>query len=62
MSEYANPGSLVSTDWLVAHVNDPDLRVLDVDEDTEAYRLGHIPGSLGSTGGSTCRPRSTVTS
>ena len=47
MSEYANPGSLVSTDWLADHLQDPDLRVLDVDEDTDAYHRGHIPGSLG---------------
>ena len=47
MSEYANPGSLVSTDWLADHLHDPDLRILDVDEDTDAYHRGHIPGPLG---------------
>ena len=47
MSEYANPGALVSTEWLAAHLHDPDLRVLDVDEDTDAYARGHIPGSIG---------------
>ena len=47
MSEYANPGALVSSDWLAAHLDDPDLRILDVDEDTEAYHRGHIPGALG---------------
>ncbi len=47
MSDYANPSALVSTEWLAEHLGDPDLRVLDVDEDTEAYAKGHIPGSLG---------------
>jgi thiosulfate/3-mercaptopyruvate sulfurtransferase len=47
LSEYANPDALVSSDWLASHLHDPDLRILDVDEDTEAYHLGHIPGALG---------------
>ncbi len=47
MSEYANPQALVTPDWLAQHLNDPELRILDVDEDTEAYGRGHIPGALG---------------
>ncbi|MGC2191641.1 MAG: sulfurtransferase [Candidatus Dormiibacterota bacterium] len=47
MSEYANPNSLVTTEWLAEHLQDPDIRILDVDEDTEAYGRGHIPGSVG---------------
>lgn len=47
MSEYANPNVLVTTDWLADHLDDRDVRILDVDEDTDAYATGHIPGSLG---------------
>jgi thiosulfate/3-mercaptopyruvate sulfurtransferase len=47
MAEYANPDALVETDWLEANVNDPGIRVIEVDEDTEAYEKGHIEGSVG---------------
>lgn len=47
MSEYAHPEALVTTEWLAQHLQDPDLRILDVDEDTEAYGKGHIPGAIG---------------
>jgi len=47
VSEYAHPEALVTTEWLAQHLQDPDLRILDVDEDTEAYGKGHIPGAIG---------------
>jgi len=47
VSEYAHPEVLVTTEWLAQHLQDPDLRILDVDEDTEAYGKGHIPGAIG---------------
>src|SRR6266540_4010954 len=47
MSEYANPDALVDTDWLEQNLNDPGIRVIEVDEDTAAYEKGHIPGSVG---------------
>jgi thiosulfate/3-mercaptopyruvate sulfurtransferase len=47
MAEYANPDALVETDWLEANVNDPAIRVIEVDEDTEAYEKGHIQGAVG---------------
>jgi len=48
-----DPKSLVSTDWLEAHLNDPDLRILDASyyladmgRDAKAeYEAGHIPGA-----------------
>jgi thiosulfate/3-mercaptopyruvate sulfurtransferase len=39
--------ALVDTDWVVANLLSPGVRVLDVDEDTEAYQRGHIPNSCG---------------
>jgi thiosulfate/3-mercaptopyruvate sulfurtransferase len=44
---YAHPETLVSTDWLAAHLTDRTVRIIDVDEDTSAYDTGHIPGSVG---------------
>jgi thiosulfate/3-mercaptopyruvate sulfurtransferase len=47
MSEYANPDVLVSTDWLEEHLGDDDIRVIEVDEDTNAYEKGHIRNAVG---------------
>jgi thiosulfate/3-mercaptopyruvate sulfurtransferase len=46
MTEYAHPESLVDTSWLAGHLNDPAVRVIEVDEDTTAYEKDHIPGAL----------------
>jgi thiosulfate/3-mercaptopyruvate sulfurtransferase len=47
MTGYAKPDSLVETDWLDEHVDDPKVRVVEVDEDTTAYEKGHIRGAIG---------------
>ncbi|HYA55068.1 MAG TPA: sulfurtransferase [Thermoplasmata archaeon] len=47
MAAYAHPDVLVETSWLASHLNDPKLRVAEVDYDPAAnYELGHIPGSV----------------
>lgn len=46
MSSYAHPEVLVTTEWLTAHLNDPKIRVIEVDVDTSAYEQGHIPGAI----------------
>jgi thiosulfate/3-mercaptopyruvate sulfurtransferase len=38
---------LVTTDWLAEHLDDPDLRLLEVDEDTTAYDRGHVRNAVG---------------
>ncbi|HEY8759987.1 MAG TPA: sulfurtransferase [Candidatus Dormibacteraeota bacterium] len=43
----ANPDSLVTTDWAVEHLNDPVVRLVEVDVDTTAYDKGHLPGAVG---------------
>src|SRR5438105_11068750 len=46
MTDYAHPEVLVSTDWLAQHLDDPAVRILEVDYDpSSAYELGHIPGA-----------------
>ena len=47
MAGYANPDALVETQWLEANVKDSGIRVIEVDEDTEAYEKGHIEGAVG---------------
>ena len=44
---YANPAALVSTQWVADHVNDPNVRLIEVDVDTSAYGQGHIQGAVG---------------
>ena len=46
MADYKNPDVLVDTEWLAEHLNDPDIRIVEVDEDTAAYEKGHIPNAL----------------
>jgi thiosulfate/3-mercaptopyruvate sulfurtransferase len=41
------PAALVSTDWARQHLDDPGVRFLEVDVDTEAYATGHLPGATG---------------
>jgi len=44
---YANPAALVSTEWVAEHLNDPKVRLIEVDVDTTAYDQGHLPGAVG---------------
>jgi thiosulfate/3-mercaptopyruvate sulfurtransferase len=43
---YFNPAALVSTEWLADNLDDPAVRIIEVDEDTDAYATGHIAGAL----------------
>src|SRR3954454_18861621 len=46
-TDYAHPELLVSTDWVAQHLNDPKVRIIEVDPDTPAYSQAHIPGAVG---------------
>jgi thiosulfate/3-mercaptopyruvate sulfurtransferase len=46
MGGYANPDALIETEWLEGHVDDPNVRIIEVDEDTTAYQKGHIRGAV----------------
>src|SRR5205823_3283452 len=37
---------LVDADWVEAHLDDPKVALVEVDEDTTAYDKGHIPGAV----------------
>lgn len=43
---YANPDVLVSTDWVAQHLNDPNIRIVESNEDPLLYPSGHIPGAV----------------
>ena len=43
---YAHPEALVSTEWLAAHLDDPNIVVVESDEDVLLYEIGHIPGAV----------------
>jgi thiosulfate/3-mercaptopyruvate sulfurtransferase len=47
MAAYAHPEVLVETDWLASHLNDPKVRVAEVDYDPAAnYEMAHLPGAV----------------
>lgn len=43
---YGNPQFLVDTNWLALHLNDRDLRIIDMRNSPEEYAAGHIPGAV----------------
>jgi thiosulfate/3-mercaptopyruvate sulfurtransferase len=43
---YAHPERLVSTEWVAEHLDDPDVVIVESDEDVLLYNTGHIPGAL----------------
>ncbi len=44
---YAHPEVLVDAEWVENHLQDPQMRLIEVDVDTSAYEQGHIPGAIG---------------
>lgn len=44
---HAQPDVLVSATWLLEHLNDPTIRIIEVDVDPKQYHAGHIPGAIG---------------
>jgi thiosulfate/3-mercaptopyruvate sulfurtransferase len=47
MARYANPETLVETDWVKENLGKPGVRLVEIDVDTKAYDAGHIPGAVG---------------
>jgi len=46
MKDYAHPETLVETDWLAEHLNDPSHRIVESNEDILLYDTGHIAGAV----------------
>ena len=47
MADYKHPEVLVTTDWVAQHINDPKIRLVEVDVDTSQYDQGHLPNAAG---------------
>ncbi len=43
---YAHPEYLVETEWVAEHLNDPNVRLVESNEDFLLYDTGHIPGAI----------------
>jgi thiosulfate/3-mercaptopyruvate sulfurtransferase len=43
---YADSAVLVSTDWVAQHLNDPEVRIVESNEDPLLYPSGHVPGAV----------------
>jgi thiosulfate/3-mercaptopyruvate sulfurtransferase len=43
---YVHPEALVSTEWVAQHLYDPEVRLIESDEDILLYDMGHIPGAV----------------
>src|SRR3984893_9528354 len=39
--------ALVTTEWVADRLDDPGIRIVEVDEDASAYHASHIPGAVG---------------
>ncbi|HEY2344030.1 MAG TPA: sulfurtransferase [Chthoniobacteraceae bacterium] len=46
ISQYAHPEVLVSTAWLAEHLDEPNTRIVESNEDVLLYDTGHIPGAV----------------
>ncbi|MEO1124944.1 MAG: sulfurtransferase [Cyanobacteria bacterium J06635_15] len=46
MNNYAHPEVLVETQWLVDHLDDPNLRIVESDMSPEFCQDKHIPGAV----------------
>ena len=43
---YVRPEVLVDCEWVQQHGNDDNVKLIEVDVDTDAYNEGHIPGAV----------------
>ncbi|NNJ10985.1 sulfurtransferase [Chloroflexales bacterium ZM16-3] len=46
MADYAHPEVLVDTAWVADHLDDPNVRLVESNEDLLLYETGHIPGAV----------------
>ena len=46
MAEYIHPEVLVSAQWVADHSNDPNVRIVESDEDVLLYEVGHVENAI----------------
>ena len=45
---YSHSETLVSTEWVAEHADDPSVSVVEINTDPESdYKIGHVPGAIG---------------
>ena len=45
-SGYAHPEVLVDTEWVAQHLDDPQVRIVEADEDPLLYEVGHLTNAV----------------
>lgn len=45
-ASYGNPQFLVETAWLARHLNDREIRIVDMRSNPDEYATGHVPGAV----------------
>ena len=50
-SNYVHPEALVNTDWMVQHLNDPKVRIIESNEDVSLRRILDPVGLYGACSG-----------
>ena len=43
---YAHPDVLVTTEWVAQNLKNPDVRIIESNEDSLLYPAAHIPGAV----------------
>ena len=46
MENYTHPEALVSCDWVQENLTNPQIRIVESNEDILLYNTGHIPGAV----------------
>jgi thiosulfate/3-mercaptopyruvate sulfurtransferase len=46
VSGYTHPEVLVETGWVAENLNNPNIRLIEADEDVLLYEVGHLPGAV----------------
>jgi len=46
MSDYVHPEVLVETDWVLDHIKNNTIRLIESNEDALLFETGHIPGAV----------------
>lgn len=46
MAQYAHPEVIVETEWLASHLQDPNIYIVESNEDILLYDQKHIPGAI----------------
>ncbi len=45
-NKYAYPEVIVETEWVAQNLDNPNIRILEVDIDASNYEIGHLPGAV----------------